>query len=130
MKSLVFPLGEIRISSALSHRACSVLAGGPGCHQQAEELAAGQDHAFGDKAVDRGVKVAGSLVGAGAGVRGRVLVKAGLGGGTEGLGEVRVVVPGLDEEQFWCWCVCFNVPGHQSPSSFPMDRELPAMWPL
>lgn len=39
---------------------------------------------------------------AGAGVRGSVFVKASLGGGTEGLGEVRAVVTGLDEEQFWC----------------------------
>lgn len=31
-----------------------------------------------------------------------MLAKAGLGGGTEALGEVKAVVPGLDEEQFWC----------------------------
>ena len=110
MNSQVFPLGEISINSALSSRACSIFSGGPVSPLEAEELAAGQDHAFGDEAVarccwERGGQGGwlGACVGgcsAGPGVRGSVFVKASLGGGTEGLGEVRAVVPGLDEEQF------------------------------
>jgi len=53
------------------------------------------------KGVEGGWCSAGCCSG-GTGVRGSVLVKAGLGGGTEGLKEVKVVALGFDEVWFWC----------------------------
>jgi len=53
MNSQVFPLGKVSIDAALRNRACCIFLGGLMFSLEGEELAAGQEHVFGDKAVGR-----------------------------------------------------------------------------
>lgn len=53
VSSQVFPLEEISINSALNNRAYYLISGGSITSLEVEELAAGQDHGFRDKAVGK-----------------------------------------------------------------------------